>query len=267
MSNGRIGWGLGSSLWLLAVSINILVAITQVECSELNGSPIYLTVTRHANSFFLIKDPSLVVVMNGSTRSSLSSCLGCCGSKSTCIGSIQMLLLRSRDRCRSNATRCLSGIPRIGGGARGSTSRRRVRIVSNLFKVCFGEFVLRGRQSNFGFDNFGFFGGSSRFDNGSCFFDRFRIDRFKYRFGVRLSSFDGRFRFNSLGSSFRGRGLLWLRRSLRSSRLSQHARPSLDWGHSTLCDIYDSSSNIADRLANSLLLFFGLSLGLLGSPG
>jgi hypothetical protein len=55
MSNWRVlGW-LGTSLWLLTVTINVLFTTSiQVEGTELNRRTIYLAIAGHADCLLLI---------------------------------------------------------------------------------------------------------------------------------------------------------------------------------------------------------------------
>ena len=60
MRYGGISRRLSASLRFFPIAIDVLLSATQVESTELHGSAINLTVSRHANSLFLIKDAALV---------------------------------------------------------------------------------------------------------------------------------------------------------------------------------------------------------------
>lgn len=60
MRDGGISRRLSASLRFFPIAIDVLLSATQVESTELHGSAINLTVSRHANSLFLIKDAALV---------------------------------------------------------------------------------------------------------------------------------------------------------------------------------------------------------------
>jgi len=83
VSNRRVFGGLGASHGFFAVAVNIVIdGAIQAEGAKLNGGPVDLvTVTRHANSFTLIKHAPRVVDGCASRR--------LCGSVS---GSLVLLL-------------------------------------------------------------------------------------------------------------------------------------------------------------------------------
>lgn len=60
LGNGRLSRRLGASLCVFALAIDILLASVQVKCTKLDSSTVNLAVARHADSFFLVKDSSLV---------------------------------------------------------------------------------------------------------------------------------------------------------------------------------------------------------------
>jgi hypothetical protein len=90
--NGRVGWGLSSSLCLLTLAIDIFV-IFEVKGTELHGSAIHLAVARHADGLFLVENSSLEAgsaggsLLCGSFQSSSSITAGG--------GSLSLMLLLS----------------------------------------------------------------------------------------------------------------------------------------------------------------------------
>ena len=55
-----LGW-LSTGFWFFSLTIHILISRSiEVESAELNSSTIHLAVTRHTNSFLLIKNPALI---------------------------------------------------------------------------------------------------------------------------------------------------------------------------------------------------------------
>lgn len=140
MSDGGVGRGLRSSLWLLALSVNVLIATIEAECSELDSCAIHLAVARHTDSLLLVQDSSLVA---GDARGSLRGCLQRRSRVSTRSRALSlMLLLSSRERCCGGTNGALSRVPRVSSCACGGSGGGWVGVVNNLFKIRLREFVL-----------------------------------------------------------------------------------------------------------------------------
>ena len=148
MSHWRMLRWLGSSLGLLAIAVDVLLSRSiQVESTELHSSSVYLTVSWHANGLLLVEYATLVA----RNSTSWSSCL-----QSRCLESTGLLradgLRLTLQRCvRCTATSSGSIIPRASSGASGGSRQNRMRVVRELLEVVHCQFVLRGRNRNFGF--------------------------------------------------------------------------------------------------------------------
>lgn len=262
MGNGRVRRGLSSGLSLFAISINIILAPVQVESSKLNGGTINLTVTGHAYGFLLVKNASLVVVVDRATGGSFRGGLGGRGCEAAVGGSLgNVLLLSGRNGCGREISRVLTRIPRVGRGARNSIGLWRMRFIFEVLEIRLGEFILGRYKGNLSLDHRGFNVGG-RFDDGGNLGLGFSNDWLRLGFG--FGWFDDGFRLNGFRSRLRCGSFLRLRRrNLGSSRLSKHAGPCLHCGNGRF-RINGRENGLLD--GGFLLLGHGLYLGRFGSP-
>jgi hypothetical protein len=109
----------------------------------LDGSAINLAVGGHADSFLLVKNAPLVMMVSRASGSSLGGGLGGRGCEAAEIGFLgKVLVLSSRNGRSSEIMSILPGIPRVGGGACGCIGLWGVRFIHKMFKIRFSEFIL-----------------------------------------------------------------------------------------------------------------------------
>jgi hypothetical protein len=231
MGDRRVCGRLGPRLRLLAVPIDIIIATTEVEGTKLDGGTVDLAISGHADGFFLVQHASL---MGGGADCALSCGLDRRGSiaGAWCLALCLVLLLGSRE---GGGGGTLSRVPRIVSCACGGIASGWFGIVNNLLEIRLGEFIVGGRERDFGFDYGGRSGGSGGSGRSGLFENRcgllFRSGRFRLWLGFGGVGFGGsRLGFGGFRWS-RSRRLLTLGDGrLGDGRLPQHACPGLGLG-------------------------------------